>query len=176
MIDLLLEKDERGMAELMRQYAPLLKYIIAPIVADAHEREDCLSEISLIIWDKIGLFDPEKGSLRAYLTAIARNAAVSHAKRLGRSAHEELPEAEPAREPGPEEQLILNERREALARALDQLTVAERSLFYRKYYYMQSTAQIASELGMTERAVEGRLYRLKKQLRKALGGDGLERT
>lgn len=175
-IDLLLEKDERGMAELMRQYAPLLKYIIAPIVADAHEREDCLSEISLIIWDKIGLFDPEKGSLRAYLTAIARNAAVSHAKRLGRHTHEELPEAEPAREPGPEEQLILNERREALARALGQLTVAERSLFYRKYYYMQSTAQIASELGMTERAVEGRLYRLKKQLRKALGGDGLERT
>ena len=168
MIDLLLEKDERGMAELMRQYAPLLKYIIAPIVADAHEREDCLSEISLIIWDKIGLFDPEKGSLRAYLTAIAR--------RLGRHTHEELPEAEPAREPGPEEQLILNERREALARALGQLTVAERSLFYRKYYYMQSTAQIASELGMTERAVEGRLYRLKKQLRKALGGDGLERT
>ena len=94
MIDLLLEKDERGMAELMRQYAPLLKYIIAPIVADAHEREDCLSEISLIIWDKIGLFDPEKGSLRAYLTAIARNAAVSHAKRLGRHTHEELPAGE----------------------------------------------------------------------------------
>ena len=35
-------------------------------------------------------------------------------------------------------------------------------LFYRKYYYLQPTAQIAAELGMTERAVEGRLYRLKK--------------
>ena len=33
-------------------------------------------------------------------------------------------------------------------------------------------AQIASELGMTERAVEGKLYRLKKKLRKMLGGDG----
>ena len=28
------------------------------------------------------------------------------------------------------------------------------------------------ELGMTERAVEGRLYRLKKRLRTMLGGDG----
>lgn len=44
-------------------------------------------------------------------------------------------------------------------------------LFYRKYYYLQSIAQIASELGMTERAVEGKLYRLKKQLRKMLGGE-----
>jgi len=44
-------------------------------------------------------------------------------------------------------------------------------LFYRKYYYLQPTAQIASEMGMTERAVEGKLYRLKKQLRKMLGGE-----
>ncbi|WP_417176253.1 sigma factor-like helix-turn-helix DNA-binding protein [Anaerotignum sp.] len=36
---------------------------------------------------------------------------------------------------------------------------------------MQSTAQIARELGMTERAVEGKLYRLKKKLRNLLGGD-----
>lgn len=43
--------------------------------------------------------------------------------------------------------------------------------FYRKYYYLQSTAQIARELGMTERAVEGKLYRLKKKLRNLLGGD-----
>lgn len=48
---------------------------------------------------------------------------------------------------------------------------SSRLLFYRKYYYRQSTAQIAVELGTTERAVEGRLYRIKKALRKALGGD-----
>ena len=35
----------------------------------------------------------------------------------------------------------------------------------------QSTAQIALELGLTERAVEGRLYRLKRQLRKLPEGD-----
>ena len=44
-------------------------------------------------------------------------------------------------------------------------------LFYRKYYYQQSTAQIACETGMTQRAVEGKLYRLKKNLRETLGGE-----
>ena len=48
---------------------------------------------------------------------------------------------------------------------------AEQALFYRKYYYLQPTSQIASELGTTERAVEGRLYRLKKRLRGMLGGE-----
>ena len=32
-------------------------------------------------------------------------------------------------------------------------------------------AQMAAEMGLSERAVEGKLYRLRKQLRRALGGD-----
>ena len=63
------------------------------------------------------------------------------------------------------------ERQTALQAALGQLSAGERLLFYRKYYYLPSTAQIALELGLTERAVEGRLYRLKRQLRKLPGGD-----
>ena len=63
------------------------------------------------------------------------------------------------------------ERRQALERALTALPQRDRLLFYRKYYYRQSTAQIAAELGTTERAVEGRLYRIKKALREQLGGD-----
>ena len=47
----------------------------------------------------------------------------------------------------------------------------DRNLFYRKYYYLQSTAQMAAELGLTERGVEGRLHRLRKRLRKELGGE-----
>ena len=67
--------------------------------------------------------------------------------------------------------LLRQERQTALQAALGQLSAGERLLFYRKYYYLQSTAQIALELGLTERAVEGRLYRLKRQLRKLPGGD-----
>lgn len=63
------------------------------------------------------------------------------------------------------------ERQTALQAALGQLSAGEQLLFYRKYYYLPSTAQIALELGLTERAVEGRLYRLKRQLRKLPGGD-----
>lgn len=60
------------------------------------------------------------------------------------------------------------ERQTALQAALGQLSAGERLLFYRKYYYLRSTAQISLELGLTERAAEGRLYR---QLRKLPGGD-----
>ena len=104
-----------------------MRYIIAPIVPDAQDREECLSDAALRVWEKFGTYDPARGSWTAWLTALER--------------------------------------------ALTALPQRDRLLFYRKYYYRQSTAQIAAELGTTERAVEGRLYRIKKALRKALGGD-----
>jgi len=91
---------------------------------------------------------------------------------LNASDLSDLNEAEtlPSKDLSPEEQVLRAEQKAILAKALDTLPHGDRILFYRKYYYLQSTAQIASELGMTERAVEGRLYRLKQKLRKKLEG------
>ena len=142
MIALLQQHDERGMDALLLHCGPLMRYIIAPIVPNALDREECLSEASLRVWNKIAQFDAARGSWSAWLTAVTRSTALN----FQRSAA----------------------RHDALAR----LGQNDRALFYRKYYYLQPTAQIAAELGMTERAVEGRLYRLKKRLRTMLGGDG----
>ncbi len=73
--------------------------------------------------------------------------------------------------PGPEELLLQQEQSQRLHTAIRSLRKTDQQILYRKYYYLQSTAQIARELGTTERAVEGRLYRPKQKLRKTLGGD-----
>ena len=160
------------MADLLLHYGPLMRYIIAPILPNPQDREDCLSEVTLRIWEKIDQFDPRRGSWNAWLTAITRNTALNHARKALGSSAEELPEDTPAAGHTPEEAVLQRERQEAVRGALERLPYRDRILFYRKYYYMQPTAQIAAELGMTERAVEGKLYRLKKQLRKMLGGEG----
>ena len=174
-IELISNRDEQGLTELLRHYGPLMRYIIAPILRDPQDQEDCLSEIAMRVWDKISLFDQQRGSWHAWLTSLARNAALNRARQIKPIlSTDDIPENTASPEPTPEEIILRQERQAAINRALRQLSQKERSLFYRKYYYLQSTAQIASELGMTERAVEGKLYRLKKQLRKVLGGEGYE--
>ena len=42
--------DQAGLDELLKQYGPLLRYVIAPILTDPREREECLSDISLLVW------------------------------------------------------------------------------------------------------------------------------
>lgn len=173
MIAQLLQKDERGMEALLLHYGPLMRYIIAPILPDPQDREECLSEVSMRVWSRIAQFDPARGSWTAWLTAITRNTARNyHRSAQNRRDTQAIPEGTPAPDASPEEAILQAERSAALHDALARLGQNDRALFYRKYYYLQSTAQIAAELGMTARAVEGRLYRLKKQLRRMLGGEG----
>ena len=163
-IEMLLQKKEKGVEKLFQQYCPLMRYIIAPILPNVHDQEECISEIVQRVWEKIELFDAEKGSWNAWLTAISRNVALNRARQCkSHESLEDIPVEIASQEPTPEEIVLQKERQAELMRALNTLSTEDKLLFYRKYYYLQSTAQIAAELGMTERAVEGRLYRLKNR-------------
>lgn len=121
------------------------------------------------VWHSIESYSPLKGKFSTWLTAIARNTALNYLNRKYK-IYDELPE-HAAGSSSLEEEVLRRERAEELKRAIATLSLEEQHLFYRKYYYLQKTAQIAAELGMTERAVEGKLYRLCKKLQQKLGGD-----
>ena len=75
MIAQLLQQDERGMEALLLHYGPLMRYIIAPILPDPQDREECLSEVSMRVWSRIAQFDPARNKvvLRSTPTAEIRS-------------------------------------------------------------------------------------------------------
>ena len=170
-IALLKAGDPNGAEQFLQQYRPLLCYLIAPILQDRQDQEDCLSEVVMRVWENIHRYDAEKGSFTTWLTVLTRNAARNKCRQNQKRQENPIDDETPSVLPGPEEALLRAERQKALADALCQLSGKDRLLFYRKYYYCQSTAHIAAELGLSLRAVEGRLYRIRKQLRDLLGGD-----
>lgn len=179
LIKALKNHEEHAMDELLTRYSPLIRYVISPILPSGQDQEECISEVAMRVWDKIDSYDETQGSWTGWLTAVARNVALNRAR--GQRQHQPLEEIHmqiPSKEPTPEEVVLEKERqqemREALQLALRELSSGDSNIFYRKYYYLQSTAQIAAEMGLSERAVEGRLYRIKKRLRKKLGGDVYE--
>ena len=153
--------DREALEPLLAHYEGMLRYIVSGVLSDPHRQEDCLAEVRLKLWEKREQYDPERSS----------PATVDPLRSAQRHSAEALDEARPDPAPGPEEQLLRKERAERLERALASLSSRDRALFYRKYYYLQSTARIAAELGLTPRAVEGRLYRIRKGLQNKLGGD-----
>ncbi len=163
--------DSQALERLLDCYDGMLRYILGGILENPHDREDCLAQVRLNLWESRGSYDPERSSPATWLTALCRNAAFDRLRQLKRQEAQEISEHHPDPNPGPEEVLLQKERREHLQNALNTLSPRDRNLIYRKYYYLQSTARMAAELGLTERAVEGRLYRIRQKLQKQLGGD-----
>lgn len=171
LVQALQARQNGAMEQFQTAYTPLLRYIIAPILDDERDREECLSDVLLRVWDAIGAFDPKRAALTTWLTHLARNAALNRRRdnqrrREGGSLEETVPDSAD----GPEQSLLRAEAAQALWAAVGRLDRRDRELFLRKYYYYQPTAQIAAESGLTLRAVEGRLYRVRSRLREELGG------
>ena len=165
-------KETEAVEALLKEYGPLMRYVIRPILTDLRDQEECLWDAALQCWNGIDKYDPAKSSFSTWLTAITRNAAISRLRKQPPQM-EELNETLAAVVGDPEAAFQQKEMREYLQKAICSLRHSDRLLFYRKYYYLQSTAQIAAELGMTQRAVEGKLYRIRQKLQRQLGGDGL---
>ena len=167
-------QEPEALRDFQAAYTPLLRYIIAPILPDPRDQEECLADAIHRAWERIGQFDRTGGSFSGWLSVLARNTVLNHLRSQNRRPQWESLDGrgqliDPA--PTPEQALLQQERLQAVVRAVSGLSDRDRALFYRKYYYYQSTAQMAAELGLTERAVEGRLYRIRKRLQKELGGD-----
>lgn len=169
-IALIKARQDEGLRLLQRQYAGLVHYIVGNILENPEDTEECVSDIYIKIWNSIESYSLQKGKFTTWLTVVARNTALNYLKYKQHRNHEELKE-DAAGTSSLEEEVLRRERAEELKQAIATLSLEEQHLFYRKYYYLQKTAQIAAELGMTERSVEGKLYRLRKELQQKLGGD-----
>lgn len=166
LIRLLREKKPEGIDALSKKYGPLIKYIIEPILSDYREREECLSDVTYRIWDKIDYYEESKGNFNTWISTITRNMAYNRANsNKVKGDLQEIPEQMPSKDRSPEEEILRKEKIERLHSALNKLSKKDREIVFRKYFYMQSTEQIAAELGLRVRGVEGKLYRIKKRLR-----------
>ncbi|SHK43868.1 RNA polymerase sigma-70 factor, ECF subfamily [Hathewaya proteolytica DSM 3090] len=165
-IRLIKDKDEDGLKILHQQYNALIFYIVRGILKKEEDVQECVNDVYMRIWTKFHLYDQGKSSLYTWLITIARNTALNHVKKLNNN-EDEIPE-NLCTSPSPEDALLKKESAQRLMNFVSNLSNMEQQLFYRKYYYMQSISQIGAELGLTERSVEGKLYRLRKKLRKLM--------
>lgn len=167
-INLLKSRDEQGLLLLINKYGYMIKYIVAGILKDDRDIEESINDIYVKIWNNIDRFDETKGKLSVWVTVISKNTALDKLKL--QVTEDELDEEYGLYSLSAEFIYLEKERIRELTELVSSMGRKQEDLFWRKYYYLQSTKQIAIELGMTERAVEGKLYRIKKKLQK-LGGE-----
>ncbi len=140
---------------------------IATLLRDRSAAEDVTAITFERAYKRRRGYDARRGSPRAWLFGIARNAALDELRRRKR----QLPlDAEPADPdtPAPEDEAEAAVRRAAVRAALTQLEPRDRELIALKFHAGLDNAEVAAVLGVNESNAGTRLHRAMQKLRKAL--------
>jgi RNA polymerase sigma-70 factor (ECF subfamily) len=111
-------------------------------------------------------FDARRGTPRAWLFGIARNAALDELRSRKRAATAEIPA--PIEEPSPDEAAELAAERDAVRAALSRLAARDREVIALKYHADLSHAEIAEVLGVSASNAGTLLHRAMTKLREAV--------
>ena len=140
---------------------------------DRQDAEECVNDAYLGAWNAIPPVKPDP--LLTYIRKIVRNISLNlyHRKEAAkRSSHytiamEEI-EACIAATNAVEAEIEAVELAHIIERFLDTLTVENRVLFMRRYWFSDSCRDIAGLMGLTEKNVSVRLTRIREKLRQYL--------
>jgi RNA polymerase sigma-70 factor (ECF subfamily) len=138
---------------------------VATLLRDRSAAEDVTALAFERAYRKRGSFRPGRGSLRAWLFGIARNAALDELRRRTRTA--EIGELVDERAISFEDEADLGARRVAVRAALGSLAPRERELVALKFFAGLSNAELAAVLGTSETNAGTRVHRAIHKLREA---------
>jgi RNA polymerase sigma-70 factor (ECF subfamily) len=140
-------------------------------VSDPVEADDVTSRVFERVLDRLASFRPELGAFESWLFAVVRNSVHDQFRSRRWRALFFMDEApEPAsREPAAVEQLVAEEERGQLLRALQGLDERGREVLGLKFQAGLTNRQIAEVLGLGESHVGVLAYRAVKQLQAELG-------
>lgn len=156
----------------------MCRSIAGHVLKDPQDIDEVVSDTYLAVWNTIPPEQPQ--SLSAYVSRICRNLSIDKYRNNCADRRnpdflvslEELAQCLPSGKT-PEEVLDSAIITDAINAFLATLTQTNRYIFIRRYYYMESSRQIAKNLTMSDNAVRGRLLRMREQLRAKLEKEGI---
>jgi len=180
LLELLHSDPDKGMDALVKKYSGLVCSVIRGRFEGfkylSSDIEDCAADSFSDFWLGLKGFDPERSSIKTYLTAIARNNACDLLKKNGWrqnsvdvTGEDDDPVLEIPDSCDEAELIDEKKRREKLFREIEALGEPDSSIMFRKYYLGESSKSIAEATGMTAANVDNRAHRAVLKLKKLFG-------
>lgn len=172
-IDLFFERSEQAIRELDIKYGKICHNLSYNIVNSRRDAEECVNDAYLGAWNAIPPTRPEP--LLSYIVKIVRNVSLKiyyrkeAAKRNSTYtvAMQEI-EACIADRKTVEDEVEARELARIIESFLDTLTTKERIIFMRRYAYIDTYADIAKRMGISEKNVSVRLSLIRQKMKQYL--------
>lgn len=178
-VRLFFKRSEKAITYTRQKYGSLCISVARRILSDPRDAEECVNDTYLHAWNAI---PPEKpDSLKAFLARITRNLALDRydyntADQRNTALTEAFEQLEPwltVKTGESEAELDSAEINRVLNSFLRKQTLEARTLFLRRYWYGESTRELAKACHMSESMVKSSLFRTRNKLRKELEKEGI---
>lgn len=169
-IEMFFARSEQGIQELDIKYGKVCHKLSCNIVGNRQDAEECVNDAYLGAWNAIPPAKPNP--LLTYICKIVRNTSLrlyyrkEAAKRNSAYtvAMEEI-ESCIADPNTVEDEVEARELARIIESFLDTLTVENRVIFMRRYWFADSCKDIAEFVGLTEKNISVRLTRIRKKMK-----------
>ena len=165
--------ESSALAKLYDESSSVVFAVAVRMVGNEADAEEVTLDTYTQLWRSASGYDPERGSVSAWLVTIARSRAID--KLRSRTAHTHLEDplegaAEPrATSANPEENSILSQRRRLVLAALDQLPAEQRRALELAYFSGLPHSELAEHLGQPLGTVKTRIRLGMIKMRELLG-------
>ncbi len=178
-VDLYWKRDERAIAETADKYGNYCYKIAYNILADSEDSEECVNDTWHGAWNSMPKNRPSR--LAPYLAKLTRWLSLKRLrernamKRSGNETSAALEELSESLDSGDniQEQIELNELRDAIDSFLDSMDAQMRNVFIARYWFMLPITQIAERFNFSESKVKTMLMRTRIRLKTYLEEEGL---
>ena len=176
-IQLYWARNEDAIKETDAVYGRKLHTLAERIVQNFEDAQECVSDTYMKTWDTIPPQRPQY--FFAYIAKICRNFALgvldfkNAAKRKGEvvALTQEMEACIP--DPAHQRRLEGEELGKVLNRFLETLSYESRVIFLRRYWYLDTVAEIAERCGITQSKVKTQLHRTRGKLHAFLEKEGI---
>lgn len=176
LVELIKSNPNQGLKILMDEYMGLLCTVVREklhTVCDEFEMEACVSDVFVEFYNNIDRYTESKGSIKSYICVIAKRNAIDLFRKKSRefgnvSMDDDEAYVNIADKTNVEKEYENKELRESLITAVKSLGEPDSEIIIRKFYFGETSKQIAERLAMTVSAIDTRASRALKKLRKCV--------
>lgn len=173
------KRNEAALEHTRTKYGSYCRSIAFGILHNGEDAEECVNDSLLNAWNSIPPSKPQ--NLRTYMGKLVRNASInrfehySAQKRGGTQTELAISELENLLSDNGD--ALATFESEAITRCINTMlqnsSKEKRTVFVRRYWYLDSIADIAKAYSLSESKVTSILFRMRKELKEELEKEGV---